>query len=318
MTNDARKNHDRSRFVYAVCLLAALLVWPTQRFIETRGGGDDEDPDILLFNSPKLVKKMALGYADLAADFYWMRAIQYFGRFEQADKRKVRYKNLHTLLDITTTLNPDYIDAYRTGCFFLAAEEPLGANQPDEALKLLDKGLRDHPNEWPLLYDKGFVYYWYLQDFMAAGETWMQAAKNPDAPEWLPALAAVSVTRGGDFGLAIALWQERYMQATRENERETAKNRLFSFKIAQDIWGWNSLAENYREKKGEYPKNLQTLAAEYGFRYSLRDPVEMPYQYDPQTGEVALNADTEVKYLSVPDIYKDMLINAPPLTNILP
>lgn len=307
--------------VSAACLLAllaALLILPAQRFIETHGSGDNGDTDILLFSSPGLVKKMALGYTDIVADFYWMRTIQYCGRFDTADKRKVRYKNLYTLLDITTTLNPDHIDAYRTGSFFLAAEEPLGTGQPEEALKFLDKGLRDHPDEWQFLYDKGFVYYWHLQDFEAAGETWMLASKNPDAPEWLPALAAASITRGGDLNVAIAIWQERYMQSTRDKERDLALNRLLSFKVAQDIWGWQALAENYREKNGAYPKTLQALTTEYGFRYSLTDPFGMSYQYDPQDGVVSLNTDTKIKYFSVPDIYKDSLVKIPPLTGIIP
>ena len=318
MTAAALKKHGHSCSVYILCLLAALLIWPTQRFIETHGAGDEEDPDILLFSSPGLIKKMALGYHDLLADFYWMRTIQYFGNFDAADKRKVRYKNLYTLLDITTTLNPHHLDAYRTGSFFLAAESPLGSDQPEEALKFLNKGLRNHPAEWPLLYDKGFVYYWYLQDFKAAGETWLQAAEIPGAPEWMTSLAAASLSRGGELDLAMVLWQDRYLQATRENERETAKNRLLSFKVAQDIWGWQALAEKYREQNGAYPKSLETLAAEHGMRYSLTDPLGLPYQYDPQTGEAALNVDTEVRYISVPDIYFDTLVNAAPLINILP
>ena len=318
MTAEARKNHGHSRLVYVLCLLAALLIWPTQRFIETHSAGDDENPDILLFGSPKLIKKMALGYDGLLADFYWMRTIQYYGNFEEADRRKERYKNLNTLLDITTTLDPYYLDAYRAGSFFLAGEEPLGANQPEEALTLLDKGFMYYPEEWGILYDKGFVYYWYLQDFKEAGETWLRTAEIPGAPEWLPSLAAATITRGGEFELAVSLWQDRYLQSTRENEKETAKDRLVSFKVAQDIWGWQALAEKYRETHGAYPETLQTLAADHGLRYSLTDPLGMPYRYDPQTGEVAPDPETEVNYLSVPDVYMDTLIEAAPLRDLLP
>jgi len=318
MTAGARKNHGHSRFVYALCLLAALLIQPTQRFIEAHSAGGGENPDLLLFGSPKLVKKMALGYDGLLADFYWMRTIQYFGNFEEADRRKERYKNLNTLLDITTTLDPYYLDAYRAGSFFLAGEEPLGANQPEEALTLLDKGFMYYPEEWGILYDKGFVYYWYLQDFKEAGETWLRTAEIPGAPEWLPSLAAATITRGGEFELAVSLWQDRYLQSTRENEKETAKDRLVSFKVAQDIWGWQALAEKYRETHGAYPETLQTLAADHGLRYSLTDPLGMPYRYDPQTGEVAPDPETEVNYLSVPDVYMDTLIEAAPLRDLLP
>lgn len=318
MTPAGTEDHGHSKFIYVICLIAALLIWPVQRFIETHGTVADDDPDILLFVSPKLVKKMALGYDGLLADFYWLRTIQYYGDFDAADKRKFRYRNLYTLLDITTTLDPYNLDAYSAGAFFLAADDPLGAGQPDKALELMDRGISYHPSEWRLTYDKGFVYYWYLQDFKAAGETWLQAASVPGAPDWLNSLAAASMTRGGQLDVAIALWQERYLQALRDTEREAAQNHLLSFKIAQDTWGWQYLAEKYREENGGYPENLETLAAQYGLRYSLTDPLGVPYRYDPQTGGVALNDDTEVNYLSIPDIYKDTLIKAAPLISLLP
>ena len=313
-----RAREKKSRFVYVLCLLAALLVWPAQRFIETNSGGDAEDPDILLFSSPELVKRMALGYSNLLAHLYWMRTVQYHGNLERAERRAVRYKNMYALLDITTTLDPHYLDAYRFGSFFLSEGHPLGADQPEAALKLLEKGIRYNPLEWRLFFDKGFVYYWHLLDFKSAGEIWLQATDIPEAPDFLTGLVAFSMMRGGEMAVAIALWQDRYLTAAREAERDTAKNRLLSFKVAQDIWGWQALAEKYREENGAFPKSLEVLAAEHGLRYSLVDPLGAPYWYDPQTGEAALSDDTEFQYLEVPDIYRDTLVEAAPLVNLLP
>ncbi|MDR0842359.1 MAG: hypothetical protein LBP68_02945 [Acidobacteriota bacterium] len=311
-TTDAKKNgHSWSGYATVlIVLVAALLVWPTQRFIEAHTPGAGEDPDILLFSSPKLMKNMALGYDSLLADFYWMRTIQYYGRFDEADKRTIRYKNLYTLLDITTTLDPDLMDAYRTGCFFLAAEEPLGAGKPEEAVKLLDKGLLAHPTAWQLMHDKGFIYYWYTKDFKAAGETWLQGSKFPGAPEWMASLAAVSLSRGGSFQVAFALWEDQYRQSTRENVKKNALDRLSSFQVARDIWGWEMLADKYKEYVGSYPQTLNALAATQGPkpRYSLADPLGMPYRYDPVTGAVFLDPDSEIHYIEVPDIYRDELV----------
>ena len=142
---------------YAVCLICAVLIKPVQDSFEARRGDPGPDADLLYFSSPALLKKMALGYDGLLADFYWMRTIQYYGRREEANKRPVRFKNLSTLLEITTTLDTDLLDAYRAGSCFLSEPDPIGAGQPEEAIKLLDRGIPAHPLEWQLSYNKGFV-----------------------------------------------------------------------------------------------------------------------------------------------------------------
>lgn len=293
-----------------ICLICALLIRPAQDYFQARSGDPGQEPDILFFSSPALVKKMALGYDSLFADFYWMRTIQYYGRREEAGKRKIRYKNLSTLLDITTTLNPNLMDAYRSGSYFLAEEDPVGAGQPQEALKLLDKGIRAHPQEWQLWHDKGFIYYWYLKDFKAAGETWLQAGRIPGAPHWLPSLAAVSLSKGGAIQVAIALWQQQYQQSTRANVRENARDHLISFQVAQEIWNLESLVRQHKNLHGSFPPSLKKLAQGQVHKYSIVDPLGTPYQYDPQTGAVQLGPETKVRYLRVPEIYRESLPTA--------
>ena len=319
MKTDAAENVRHSWSACIICLLMALLVWPAQHFIETHASSSDEDPDILLFSSPEMMQKMALGYGGLMADFYWMRTIQYYARVENANRRRIRYKNLYTLLDITTTLDPDLMDAYRMGWFFLANDEPIGAGNPEDALRLLDKGFNHHPEAWKLLYDKGFVHYWHTKDFKAAGEIWLQASKIPRAPDWLSGLAAMALSRGGVLEIAMALWQEQYLQSTQENVKKAALDRLLSFQVMRDIWGWEALAETYREKTGSYPQSLDALRSirEPHPEYFLIDPLGTPYKYDRVTGAIFLSADSDINYVEVPDIYKDMLIASEPLTILL-
>jgi len=225
-----------------ICLICAVLVKPVQDRFESRAGEPEPEPDLLYFSSPTAVKRMALGYENLLADFYWMRAIQYYGRREEADKRPVRFKNLHTLFDITTTLDPNLMDAYRTGSVFLGEPEPVGAGQPKEALKLLDKGISAHPQNWQLRYDKGFVHYLYLQDYKAAGEVWMAASKLPTAPYWMAGLAAMSLSKGGAVEVAIALWKRQYEEATRLDPQN-------------DVYSKN-LADYYVVAKGRFEDAL--------------------------------------------------------------
>ena len=115
--------------------------------------------DSLYVTSGTTVKRLTAGYGALAADLYWIRAIQYYGgvklRLEQegqfspaaaapaAGQPRSDYTLLHPLLDLTTTLDPQFNIAYRFGSIFLAEPYPGGAGRPDLAIALLKR-------DWPL------------------------------------------------------------------------------------------------------------------------------------------------------------------------
>jgi hypothetical protein len=285
----------RSWGCYAVLLICAILIKPAQDFIEARSAQYGPEPDLLFFSSPGLVQKMALGYDAIIADLYWMRTIQYYGRREEASKRPVRYKNLATLLDITTTLDPHMIDAYRAGGAFLSEPDPVGAGQPKEALKLLDKGIGFHPQEWRLLFDKGFVHYIYLKDFKAAGEVWLSASKLPGAPNWLETLAAVTLSKGGALEIAAYLWQRQYEGSTRADVRENARKNLISIQAEKDLRTIRALVEAHWAKIGSFPRSLEELSINQSHSFSRTDPLGTPYRYDPRSGIVSLSPESKVK-----------------------
>src|SRR5437588_3156986 len=113
--------------------------------------------ETMYLRSPKLVKFLSLGFTGLAADIYWTRAVQYFGSHHQ--QHALRYDLLKPLLDLTTSLDPHLIVAYEFGSFFLAQKPPEGAGIPDEAVKFVERGIENNPNDWQLYYHLGFIHY---------------------------------------------------------------------------------------------------------------------------------------------------------------
>ena len=307
MTGTGERHFGRGGVFFVAFLVCAFLIKPVQDRLESRAGGPFQEPDLLYFSSPSVVKKMALSYNRLFADVYWMRVIQYYGARDKAAKRPIRFKNLATLLDITTTLDPDLMDAYRAGSMFLGEPDPIGAGQPKEALKLLDKGIAAHPKEWRLWYDKGFIYYLYLNDYRSAGEIWRAGGRIADAPPWMEALAAMSFTKGGAIEIAQALWDEQYRNSPRADVRENARNHLISIEVARDIWSLELLLERIRAKANSYPGTLAEAVRGKGEKYRIVDPLGTPYAYNPVTGAVSLSPESKVKYLQVPDSYRKSL-----------
>src|SRR5437773_10367232 len=114
----------RSRKSIAVLLLLILplgfsAVWRLQHQIDRQLDRAEEENDDVLLRSGKLVRVLSLEYGTFLADVYWTRAVQYFGlkRFRQAMSMDM----LWPLLDLSTTLDPHLLVAYRFGCFFLGA-----------------------------------------------------------------------------------------------------------------------------------------------------------------------------------------------------
>src|SRR5262249_48115752 len=119
-------------------LLLALVpgfasVWRLQRAIDARLASFHQEQDELVLRSAPMLKFMSLEYAPLLADLYWTRVVQYYGN--NSAKEKVKLDLLWPLLDITTTLDPHLIPAYRFGSTFLAEPPPRGAGLPDRAIE---------------------------------------------------------------------------------------------------------------------------------------------------------------------------------------
>ncbi|PYV19959.1 MAG: hypothetical protein DMG07_00710 [Acidobacteria bacterium] len=298
---DARR---RAWLLIASFGASAALLKPVQDRVDARFRQPSTVLDVLYFGSPRVARALALGYNSLLADVYWMRSIQYYGRRDEAARRPVRYGNLVALLEITTELDPDLLDAYRFGGVFLAEPEPAGAGRPDQAIELLDRGIVRHPLEWRLYFDKGFTYFWFVKDYAKAAEAWLAASRLPTAPNWMEALAAMSLSRGGAVETARALWERQDQESNRQDVKKNARDHLISLRVDEDRWMLEFFVERYRKKFGAWPARLADLVRVGLLKYVPHDPSDTPYLYDPATGEVRLSPATGVLYLKIPYDYR--------------
>ena len=131
--------------------------------------------------------------SSLLADLYWLRTVQHYGTTKLSTDPNKKYDLLYPLLDLTTTLDPRFNVAYRFGAIFLAEPFPGGPGRPDQAIELLEKGLRAQPQKWEFARDVGFIYYWWLQQYDDAAEWFKRASLLPGAPNWLAPVAAVTL-----------------------------------------------------------------------------------------------------------------------------
>src|SRR5215472_6688035 len=238
-----------------ITLLAGAI--SARREVESARGKEATLEEVLYLPSGKVLKRMSLGYSGLLANIYWTRAVQYFGGHFQ--EKSTHYDLLDPLLEITTDLDPHLIPAYQTGAIFLSQQVPLGAGQPDKAVALLERGIRENPEYWRLYFTLGFVHYVDRRDYKAAQEAFDNGSQVPGALLWMKVMAARMAEHGGNLATAIDLWSAVYNNNTDQNVRENALNHLLSLRADAGIEELERKVSEYRAKTGAAPRDWSEL-----------------------------------------------------------
>jgi tetratricopeptide (TPR) repeat protein len=234
--------------------------------------------DVLLFPSPKLLKKLSLGYDGLLADIYWTRVVQYFGDKHQV--HSTEYRLLPGLLDITTELDPQLVPAYQFGAVFLAQRPPQGAGDPRAAVDLVERGIRANPDAWRLYYHLGFIYAIELQDYASAAQAFDKGSQIPGAQPWMKVMAAAMAQHGGHRETARYMWRKIFESSEDEMIKANAVQHLQSMKADDDMRALEHMAANFRDAEGHLP-TLEELIAAGWLRGMPIDPAGRPYRLLP-------------------------------------
>jgi len=279
VTTDAAR---RGWLVGAAALLVAA-VGLQQASLRLRP--DIDLPAVLYLQSPAVADRAALSFDALAADLYWMRALQHFGATRLRDKGAKRFENLYPFLDLATSLDSRFLIAYRFGAIFLSEQPPGGPGRPDQAIALLQKGVEHNPTRWELLQDIGFVHYWWTGDYVRAAEAFSRGAAVPGAPWWMKSLAAVTLAQGGDRQTSRLLWQALAQTPDNDFLRRDAQRRLLQLDALDQIDQLTMIVERARRAGADAPWSW-ALLYQYGLMQVPVDPTGAPYALDMTTGRV--------------------------------
>jgi tetratricopeptide (TPR) repeat protein len=273
--------------VAALVLLGAAIV-SLQIVRERRLPAAEPAEQVLYVTSPALMTRVALSFDAVAADVYWIRAIQHYGRTRLDRSMRARYHLLYPLLDITTSLDPGFSIAYRFGAFFLSERAPGGAGRPDLAIALLEKGMAANPDRWEYPYDIGFVYY-RQGDYPKAAEWFNRAAEVPGATNWLAPLAAVTLATGGDIRSSRLLWQNILASNDEQWIRRTAEQRLLQLDAGEAVGRLEQLTAEFERRHGDPPASWQALVSDGALPGVPLDPAGHPYVLNPWWGYVTVS-----------------------------
>lgn len=272
--------------VLLVCCALALQAVRDRRYALVPA-----DAPQLYVRSAGAIARAVLSFDALAADLYWIRAIQYYGGTKLSEAADKSYVLLYPLLDLTTSLDPQFSLAYRFGAIFLAEAPPDGPGRPDLSLALLQKGLAANPGRWQYAMDIGFVHYWWLQDYKTAAAWFDRAAGMPGGSWWLRSLAAVTLAEGGDRRSSRQMWQQILETADHDWLRNNARLKLAQLDVADQIETLAAVVLRYGLATGRTPDSWAPLVSGGWLRGVPRDPAGVPYVLDPVAG-VALASES--------------------------
>lgn len=158
-----------------------------------------------LIPPPPQIEHMSFGFQEATADILWIRTLQDFDYCEKEITKNVCQNNswLYKMLDAVTKLSPHFRMPYAAGALALT----IIITDIDGATKIFDKGVREFPNDWPILYRAAYHYLYEVKDKKRAAELLIQAGKN-GAPPWVFTLAGRLYSDSGNLDLAETLLQE--------------------------------------------------------------------------------------------------------------
>ena len=288
-------NHTRQVTLAASLLLGACLLGSAFFLsLAEQVPANTGDPDVIYLRSPRLIKRLSLGYDGLLADIYWTRVVQYFGARHAAHAS--HYRQLAPLLAITTTLDPHLVVAYQFGANFLSPEPPYGAGMADDAVKLVEFGIQNNPDEWKLYYELGFIYYMDMKDYRRAAEAFARGSQIPNAHPLLKVMAAQMAQHAGDTQMGRALWTTTYQTSEDKQIRANALAHLRALRVADDVTALEDLVAQYGQKTGQLPKNLADMVAAHLLQGIPLDPTGRPYKLT-LSGRIEVEAPDDIPFL---------------------
>lgn len=264
-----------------------------------------EEP--LYLNGPAM-KRLTLAFNGVAADWFWLRSLQYVGRkivsYEDAHEGNFNLANLSSLdlrllpslLRMTTALDPQFLEPYYYGAFILPDLDP------NEAIALLNHGIANNPDKWRLYQHLGYIY-WQRGDHQKASEVYAAGARIYGAPPWMLAMSARMKAEGG----AGAAAREMYIHLSEASDDPTVKEmvgkqllRLDSIEERERI---SRVLSDYAASRGRCAsswKEISVALRAAGLRVSAAgaplDPKNVPYRLIKNGCDVDLDEHSEVPH----------------------
>lgn len=247
--------------------------------------------ELIYLPSPATARLMSFGFEQLSADWYWVRALQYF--VEPAQELN-QYRNLADFLEVVVGVDPDFHYAYK----FAGTSIPYDTGRyhfanSDRAIDFLQRGVARFPDDWQMRLYLGFYLLNFREDTAGAAEQFSKAAPIPGAPPYLKGFAAKLLTLSGEIARGKVFTEQMLALTDDPDERTRLKQRLREIEAEGAMREVEAAAQRFRDQEGRWPVGLGELAA-------LGPLPRLPPDARLEEGKVVLTSLTRLKVYEHP------------------
>ncbi len=262
-------------------VLLALLAGRADRSLSSRLAAWEETSSVENVYAPPAVflEIVSLGYRRALADVLWFRTVDYFGRHYNTDRT---YTWLAHMLDRITELDPTALHVYRFAAFIL----PWEASAVDDSIALLEKGVRNLPDQWELQYYLGFNQYFFKDDLPAAAASLRNAARLPDVHPVVLSLASVIQAASSGQESAIALLRAELDRTKAPETRAPIEALIDELLVTRDLDFLENATATFEARLGIAPSDLLQVVAMNIIPGLPREPHGGLYLVEPGTTHV--------------------------------
>lgn len=301
--DSARRERVRNVMLALVVVAGLAASFGLARWLDARRPAEDPFATYEeLYVRPETARRMSLAFNGLAADWYWLRSLQYVGRkalahegkFTLDDLSPLGLRNLGTLLEQSTTLDPQFMAAYEFGAVVLPSID-RGA-----AIRLIERGIRENPQEWRLYHHLGYIY-WQADRFREASEAYEAGARQPGAPAWMQVMAAQMNAQGGSRAVAREMYRRMYEGSTDEQVRALAVMRLAQLESLEERERIQQALDAFRARAGRCPADWREVAPllraarlRFDAAGAPLDPSDVAYVLDAAACDVSPGQDSKI------------------------
>lgn len=262
-----------------------------------------------LYLNGATARRLSLAFNGLAADWYWMRSLQYMGRkvvnyndthvqqIQLNDLGSLDLRLLPSLLRMSTALDPQFLAAYEYGAMILPTVND------EEAIALLSYGIEQNPDVWRLHQHLGYIY-WQRHDYEKSSQAYTAGAKLPGAPMWMAEMGARMTAEGGSRQAAREMYQHLYDESNDDYIKQLLAKRLMQVDSFDERDLIRRVLADYTTRSGRCASSWGDVAVALR-RQRLRvaantgaplDPSGTPYVLVKNGCDVDLDPQSKVPY----------------------
>lgn len=216
-------SHKRQGILILLILVSLTGSWLLAMDLDRRQPKDTLKEEDYLIPGDRL-QPLLMGYDLIVADFFWLETVQYLGKHLLTDRQ---FPFLYPRLLRVVTLDPHFIEVYRLGGIFLA----YSADQVDEALSLLERGVFSNEGRWELPHDLGVIHYLRKKDYSQALHWLERANRLPGRPDYVPRFIARLYAATGEQETSIEMWTRIHEQTSLSWVRDIARRELYKLGV---------------------------------------------------------------------------------------